>query len=389
MTGRSFATDASINRQPIELVARGLCDPGARFDPSSGVSGAAVVDAAQRHRVLALLGAVLRDAATLRSWPQELVVGSLEVERAAAALEQVRQLELTRVLGALSSRGLPVLVFKGAALARTHYPAAHLRTRSDTDLLVAPRDRDAVEKVFSSLGYKRQVESFGDFVSHQSHFGITDRFGVFHPFDIHWKVSNRHALADSLTFTDLWQRRRPVGQILADAWTLCPVDALLAAAVHRAGHHPASQNLLWLYDVHLLATRLTDGDLDAVATLARSHGLGRVASDTLTSCHRWFGTPNAARLIRLLGRSGELKEVVIGMEPGTLARTLLQDVQALPTWRQRLSLVREHVLPPASYMREKYGVRSNLILPAVYAWRVIAGAPKWLHRPEPSRAPRR
>jgi hypothetical protein len=31
-------------------------------------------------------------------------------------------------------------------------------------------------------------------------------------------------------------------------------------------------------------------------------------------------------------------------------------------------------------MRAKYGVRSNLLLPALYAWRVVAGAPKWLRR---------
>jgi Uncharacterised nucleotidyltransferase len=371
----------------IELVARGLRDPGEPFEPSTKVSGAAVAAVASHHRVLALLGALLRKAGTLNTWPRELVVQSQHAERAAAALEQIRQLELTRVLGALASRGLPVLVFKGAALAWTHYPAPHVRTRSDTDLLVAPEDREAVENTFASVGYARRVESFGEFVSHQSHYAIRDRFGVVHPFDIHWKISNRHALADSLTFEKLWQRRRPGPQIMRDAWTLGSCDALLVAAVHRAGHHPGSADLLWMYDVHLLASRLADADLEAAAALARSRGLGGILSETLAVCHHRFATPNAATLRGVLERSAESKKGRPGRQAGTLARTLVGDVQALPTWRQRLALVREHVLPPASYMREKYRVRTNLVLPALYGWRFIAGAPKWLRRPEPAAAP--
>jgi hypothetical protein len=383
------ATAIADDRRAIELVARALSDPGAPFAPSIGVSGGAVVAAAQRHRVLPLLGAVLRNAGTVHTWPQELGARSLEAERAAAALEQVRQLELARVLDALTIRGFPVLVFKGAALARTHYPAPHLRARTDTDLLVAPADRNAVEKAFSSLGYQRQVESFGEFVSHQSHYSIIDRFGVSHPFDVHWKISNRHALADALSFEELWQRRVPARQIAADAWTLSAHDALLAAAVHRAGHHPGSQDLLWLYDVHLLTSRLADVDLAAAADLARARGLAGITKETLASSHHWFGTPNADRLSGLIGPSTEFRDGAVEIHGGTLAGTLLQDVQALPRWRQRLSLVREHVLPPTSYMREKYGVRSNLILPPLYGWRVIAAAPRWLRRSEHSPAPRR
>jgi hypothetical protein len=379
----------SRDLRATEVIANALRNPDAPVGTSSRVSGAELVAAASRHRVLALLGAVLHDAGTLQTWPQALVQRSLEGERAAAALEQVRQLELTRVLAALTARGLPVLVFKGAALARTHYPAPHLRSRTDTDLLVKQEHRDAVEETFFCLGYRRQVESSGEFVSHQSHYAITDRFGAYHPFDVHWKISNRHALADSLTFADLWERRRRIGGVSTETWTLCPVDALLAAAVHRAGHHPGSQDLLWAYDVHLLASRLTGAELDAAAELARSYGLGRIVCETLALAHRWFGTLNAGRLAVLIGLSSGAQERVVGMEGGTLAGTLLQDVQALPTWRQRLSLVREHVLPPASYMREKYGVRSSLLLPALYGWRVIAGAPRWLRRPELSPAPPR
>jgi hypothetical protein len=31
-------------------------------------------------------------------------------------------------------------------------------------------------------------------------------------------------------------------------------------------------------------------------------------------------------------------------------------------------------------MRAKYGVRSNVVLPALYIWRALQGMPKWLRR---------
>ncbi len=53
--------------------------------------------------------------------------------------------------------------------------------------------------------------------------------------------------------------------------TPCPVDALLLACVHRAAHHDLSDELLWLYDIHLLAQRFIAGEWgDFVARASRS-----------------------------------------------------------------------------------------------------------------------
>ena len=54
--------------------------------------------------------------------------------------------ELRRVHGALAAAGLRVVVVKGAHLAHAVYERPHLRVRSDSDLLIDVRDRDAVEQ---------------------------------------------------------------------------------------------------------------------------------------------------------------------------------------------------------------------------------------------------
>src|SRR5437763_13332738 len=81
---------------------------------------------ARHHRVHLLLG----DRASVTELADE--------RRTAAVIEALREAELRRVLTALDAAGIRAIVFKGAALARTHYAASELRIRSDTDILVPP-----------------------------------------------------------------------------------------------------------------------------------------------------------------------------------------------------------------------------------------------------------
>ena len=282
-----------------------------------------------------------------------------------------------RALGTLTQAGVRVLVFKGAALAHTHYPAAHVRVRSDTDVLVPAVDVHVLANVLNSLGYERPPQTSGSLVSYQTHYQKTDRYGVTHAFDVHWKVSNLQALADCLTFEELWEARVPVPALGPSAVTPCGVHALLLALVHRAGHHPGSGDLLWIYDLHLLAGRLTPEEILQVQELAGGRGLSQIAADGLALAHEWFGTATVDRAVDAL-RAGASSRVAGIHAMRSRTDVLLVDLRALSGWRARGRLIREHLIPPASYMRARYGVRSTLLLPGLYVWRMMAGAPKWL-----------
>ena len=133
---------------------------------SVGTDPRALAAAAAHHRVLVLLGSLLRAAGTLDTWPTAFIDAFLAAEREAVAIDCVRQVELTRVLAALRSRRIGALAFKGAALAHTHYAAPHLRPRTDTDLLVAAADVCPLDETFADLGYERQRESSGRLLSY-------------------------------------------------------------------------------------------------------------------------------------------------------------------------------------------------------------------------------
>ena len=53
---------------------------------------------------------------------------------------------------------------------------------------------------------------------------------------------------------------------------------------------------------------------------------------------------------------------------------MVSDIRSLPSWRDRLRLAREHLLPPGDYVLKKYGRSGRVWLPALYLHRAIAGA---------------
>jgi hypothetical protein len=331
--------------------------------------------------VLLLVGWNLRAAGTLNEWPPRFVDEFLKAERDAVTVDCLRHLELVRALEELASAGARVLPFKGATLAHTHYPAPHLRVRTDTDLLVAVSDVPALEDVLGRLCYIRPPETSGRFVSYQSHYRRTDRYGVIHAFDVHWKISNMQALAERFTFEELWESRVPIHALGSSAVTTNGVYALLLALIHRAGHHPGSHDLLWIYDLHVLASRLTADELLQVEELARARGLSDVTWRGLTLARESFGTPAVDRVVDALrDRAAHQEGMAVIRDPWSQADILRLDLDTLPDWRARGQLIREHLLPSASYMRARYGVRSSLLLPGLYVWRVLQGAPKWLRK---------
>jgi len=58
---------------------------------------------------------------------------------------------------------------------------------------------------------------------------------------------------------------------------------------------------------------------------------------------------------------------------------LKSDLAATP-WPSRLQLLREHLFPPASYMRQRFPRCPSMLLPLAYACRILVGAPRWVRR---------
>ena len=376
--------DASVERprgpQAVSVLISAIQDPAAPASmPFHGQAGE-LFDVALRHELHLLVGWTLRAAGTLDRWPPAFVDAFYAAEREAVAVDCAREADLVTLLAALDTEGVRVMPFKGAALSRTHYPAPHVRPRLDTDILIPIEDLPKTHRVFAALGYVRPPEVSGELVSYQCHYHKRDRLGITHTYDVHWKISNIQSLANRLTFDELWNERVPVRSLGLPAVTPCAVHALMLALVHRAGHHHGSRRLLWLYDLHLITAGLTAGEWIALQELSDARSLGEIARHGLLAAHEWFETAGADRLACGTGRRMEDARIAAAASDRrrwSQVDVLRSDLRALPDWRARGRLLREHMFPSAMYMRARYGVQSNVLVPALYLWRIMRGAPKW------------
>jgi hypothetical protein len=312
--------------------------------------------------------------ATLRALRPEL----LDRIRGAAVVDAVRADECRRVCTALSAAGVRAAVLKGEALAHGVYRESYLRPRTDTDILIDRDSRAAVSVVLIDQGYSADVETSGSLVSSQSHFSRLDRSGLRHAWDVHWRVSNVHAVADVVTLDRIaasGTRPAPLAGVFAPA----AADALLLACVHRIAHHHDAPDLIWLYDIHLIAEAMSPFVATAFVRSARELGVWTMCARSLARARERLGTTLPAAIDAALAETPP--EVVEASEAGWREVDVLRgNLRALSTWPDRARLLREHLFPPPAFIASKYRLRSRAALPWAYLHRIVTGAPKWFRR---------
>src|SRR5580765_2514560 len=240
---------------------------------------------------LELVAAALRgDPAPWPAATGDAFAHAVLVTAAEHGVEALRHAELQAVLGALHDAGVLPLVLKGTALAYCLYPAPHERPRIDTDLFLRHEDVDRAWEVFKARGYGRAAQNTGRLVSHQFACARTDEHGVWHAFDLHWKLANPQVFANLIGYDLLDRRAVPVPALGPHARVPSPVDLLVIACLHQAAHHPEHLRLIWTLDVHLLAGSLGAEGLAQLPSIARERGLATVCAYGLRVAQRWLGT---------------------------------------------------------------------------------------------------
>ena len=300
-----------------------------------------------------------------------------DAHRAAAILDEVEVRELNRVLVALEAHGVAPLVLKGAALAHTHYRESWLRPRLDADLLIPDSQRQLVADILHDLGFVRPLLISGELVMYQMAFARLGPIGEMH-LDVHWRVANPQTLAEMPNYEELASRACTISVRGQSVRTLSPVDGLLLACVHRAAHHGLSDDLIWLYDIHLLAERFSATEWADFVALATRHQVRSLCSSGLQAARDSFHTPIPREVMLCLtdvARGAEKSAVYLRKDLTRLER-LLADLGALGL-RARLRLLFEHLIPPAGYISAKYSVRHRSLLPLFYLRRVVEGIGHW------------
>ncbi len=340
----------------------------------------AAVDLARRHRV----HLVLAQTAGHRVEDAVARAGLFAELRQAAIADLYRERELRRLLTQLAAADVHPLLLKGAALAYTVYGASHLRPRADLDVLIARSELELADRTIIAAGWIRLAEQSREAVTTQRHYVLAGVPSCTEHLDLHWNISVPHVFQDALTFDELAARAVSIDSLGPNARALSTPDALFLACLHRVAHHQDAADLVWLWDIHLLASRLTEPESARFVDLAAHRAMRAVCSRGLELASARFATPRLAAVFAALrAGAGAVREPSAEFLGGGMRQVdiLHRDLIAVAGWRARLQLLSAHLVPSAAYMRSIYPRCPSLMLPLAYLHRMVRGAPEWFRRP--------
>jgi hypothetical protein len=323
---------------------------------------------------------VLSDAAMAAKLDHEMIAAMRPDIAAERALALVRERELRLLTDRCADSGIVPLIIKGAHLAYAVYPSPDRRPRLDTDILIDEADRERLATCLTALGYAPVPHVTGDVAFTQRSYWRADASGARHSLDVHWRLTIPKAFADRLTYAELRRASVAIPQLGAHALGPSLMHALLIACVHRIAHHAGDVRLVWLYDLHLIAARLTAPDWQALADVAVERGLAPVVAASVAAAHDAFHTLVPERTIaRLQAHLDDADADVLSFVRGEPTRigVALSDWRRIRSGRARIRFLREHLFPSRAYMQHRYGVSSRAILLVLYGHRFVAGAAKW------------
>ncbi len=155
-------------------------------------------------------------------------------------------IELNRLSEAFDTRQVPVLSFKGPALAVAAYHNMALRRCDDLDFFVRETDMAKAINVLASLGYERFEPDGTELMT-----SLRYHVALLHPqtkilVEVHWKLAPPYFYFP-LHFEEVWSRTGSVPMLGRPTPIFAPDDLLPCLAVHGAKHNWRVLN--WVCDV--------------------------------------------------------------------------------------------------------------------------------------------
>ena len=294
--------------------------------------------------------------------------------------ETLRRHELAGFLKELASNHILPLLFKGTALAYQIYPEPHLRFRIDTDLLILPAEGPRFVAIAEKHGYVKCLDSGGELIRQQFIMEKVDRFGIGHILDVHLKISNTAAFADLLAYDELVRTSVPLPKLSPHARGAGELHALLIACMHRVAHHHNSEDLIWLYDIHLLLQDRSESWLHDFQKLAEEKESVTICAEGIRLTQQKFGTQLPKNFSLNGNMSAKEKTAAYLQVKPKLVSQITTEFWVLNSWKMRGQFLREHLFPPRAYMLKRYPAARSWNLLFFYLLRIANGLVKSFKR---------
>jgi hypothetical protein len=298
--------------------ARSVLAPGGAPDAEllAGVDAERLSALAVRHGMLPLIARFLGSFGAASSPLFGAIRAQvLEGSRSAMALTA----ELLAVVRRLEERGIPVMAYKGPALAIQAFGDPTLRRFGDLDLVVEPGALDGAVAALEGLGFTG--EPFGSAeqraaVLRDGHHLALSRGTVI--VELHWRFGKR-IFGYTEAVDAAWERRQTLPVAGIPVPVLGPDDHLLALSIHASKDiWPTLEGIL---SIAMLARALPADAWNEVAPRARAWGCARALQVSLLLSEELFAAPAPAALWAALPPDRATRALGRRMAAQTLAGT--------------------------------------------------------------------
>lgn len=234
----------------------------------------------------------------VRTWPEECRPPHEIMERlhriflfaAANTLRAGRQIQ--EITNAMEDAGIPVILMKGHALARTVYPDPALRQSSDIDLLVQPHNIPSAEEVLEKLGYACTAKTF--YIAQYDHHEVFCHPDKGLPVELHWIADNAFNLFPEGWLDGAFSRRIPIRTTDLSCDTFSHTDHLLFLVFHNIFQH-WSIRLDRVYDIsRMMKDYDTPAEWKRLGQLSVEHNIRVPMELAFTISSLWSGSQSSS-----------------------------------------------------------------------------------------------
>jgi hypothetical protein len=335
--------------------ARGGADAAGRIGElaRAGIDWEFLYRLAQRHAVLPLLYRGL-EANAPGAAPPEFRQRLRGKFRENATRNTLLAGELLGIARLFESEGVPVLAYKGPALAVQAYGDLSLRRFIDLDIIVRRRDVGRAGALLRSLGFSKPeglTESQEEFLLRRQHNLAFTRDAGRLIVELHWEVAPA-PFADVPLGVRAWERAVSVPLFGGEVRSLSPEDLLLALCVHGTKH--LWERLAWVCDVAALLDSQASLDWPFILRQAHDSRVERMLYVGLHLARGLLGAhvpddvrPTDADSV-VAGLTAEVTRGLFeeaGYEPASLVRSVKFNMRARRRLRDRAKYLRFILTP--------------------------------------------
>jgi len=335
-----------------------------------------LLDHLQCHRIIPLLYWKIGHLPSELHPPEVIYARMREIYLASHVRYLNMEKQIGEVFEGFNKNKMPVLIYKGPALACMVYPACAARPFNDIDLLVKLEQYKIARDILLQMGYLSQVNRFETFQMLFNSESFIHQGDTTHLFeiDLHWDVFQYHGLKRNSNVNELFQNKTDVKTAILNFHTLSRVDALIQAAFHLILHHKEGRRLIWISDIALLAQSLVyPEDWGVLQKKVSEFNMHLAMENALTLAQLWndLQVPEEYRDFSKWMSSKEEQEAEIlyaknKQGPDIRLRGYLDSIRSA---QKKIPYLLNFLFPDPDFMRANYPPSRSWLLPWSYVRR--------------------